>query len=118
MRASLADRLTLEFVYESLYGGERFVPQTTPSANVTGTVAPVRHRLGPPSRVAELGFSRIRLILAKLTLGPAVMIDRPAPPAAPSPITLDDRPCHPKWLVRQRVCRCGVGTPKVRRQKT
>jgi hypothetical protein len=24
----------------------------------------------------------------------------------------------PKWLVRQRVCRCGAGTPKVRREKT
>ena len=23
----------------------------------------------------------------------------------------------PKWLIRQRVCRCGAGTPKVRREK-
>jgi hypothetical protein len=44
---------------------------------------PVRLRLGPPSGVAELGFSGIDLILAKLTQGPAVMIDRPPPPAAP-----------------------------------
>jgi hypothetical protein len=36
-----------------------------------------------PSGVVELGFSGIGLILAKLTQGPAVMIDRPPPPAAP-----------------------------------
>jgi NAD(P)-dependent dehydrogenase (short-subunit alcohol dehydrogenase family) len=29
-------------------------------------------------------------------------------PPCRSPITVDDRPCHPKWLVRQRVCRCGA----------
>jgi hypothetical protein len=31
----------------------------------------------------ELGFWVIGLILAKLNQGPAVMIDRPPPPAAP-----------------------------------
>jgi hypothetical protein len=36
-----------------------------------------------PSSMAELGFSEIGLILAMLTQGPAVMIDRPPPPAAP-----------------------------------
>jgi hypothetical protein len=43
----------------------------------------VRLRLGPPSGVAELRFSEMCLILAKLTQGPAVMIDKPPSPAAP-----------------------------------
>lgn len=42
----------------------------------------MRRRLGPSSRVDELIFSGIDVILAKLTQGPAVMMDRP-PPAAP-----------------------------------
>jgi hypothetical protein len=44
---------------------------------------PERRRLGPPSTVAELVFSVTNAILGKLTQGPAVMIDRPPPPAAP-----------------------------------
>jgi hypothetical protein len=43
----------------------------------------VRRRLEPPSSMAELGFSVTDAILGKLTPGPAVMIDRPPPPAAP-----------------------------------
>jgi hypothetical protein len=43
----------------------------------------VRRRLGPLSGVAGLGFSEIGLILTTLTLGPAVMIDRSPPFAAP-----------------------------------
>jgi hypothetical protein len=43
----------------------------------------VRHRLGLPSSGAEVGFSVTDVILAKLTHRPAVMIDRPPPPAAP-----------------------------------
>jgi hypothetical protein len=46
--------------------------------------------------VAELGFSATDLILAKLTQGPAVMIDRPPPPAAPKSGHRSNRPCHPK----------------------
>jgi hypothetical protein len=44
---------------------------------------PVRLRLGPPRWAAELGFQVIDLILAMLPQGPAVMIGRPPPPAAP-----------------------------------
>ena len=79
---------------------------------------PVRLRLGPPSRVVELGFWVSDLTLAKLPQGPAVMIDRPPPPAAPKSDHQRDRPCHSKWLVRQGVCRYGAGKPKVRREKT
>jgi hypothetical protein len=66
------------------------VPMLPPSFSILAVATsayvlavPVRLRLGPPSGVAELGFSGICLILAKLTQGPAVMIDRPPPPAAP-----------------------------------
>jgi hypothetical protein len=50
--------------------------------------------------VAELIFSGINVILAKLTQGPAVMIGRPPPSAAPK----SDHPlmtgrATPKWLV-------------------
>src|SRR6478609_244401 len=38
----------------------------------------------------------INSILAKLTQGPAVMIDRPPPPAAPKSDHRSDRPCHSK----------------------
>jgi hypothetical protein len=47
-------------------------------------------------RVAELVFSLTDLILAKLTQGPAVMIDRPPPPAVPKSGHRNDRPCHSK----------------------
>jgi hypothetical protein len=47
-------------------------------------------------RVAELVFSLTDGILAKLTQGPAVMIGRPPPPAAPKSGHRSDRPCHPK----------------------
>jgi hypothetical protein len=57
-------------------------------------VQPVRLRLGPPSRVAELAFSLTDRILTRLTPGPAVMIDRPPPPAAPKSGHRSDRPCH------------------------
>jgi len=33
-------------------------------------------------------------ILAKLSQGPAVMIDRPPPPAAPKSDHRSNRPCH------------------------
>jgi hypothetical protein len=57
---------------------------------------PERRRLGPPRWAAELDFWLTDLILAKLTQGPAVMIDRPPPPAAPKSDHRSDRPCHPK----------------------
>jgi transposase len=57
---------------------------------------PVRLRLRPPRWAAELGFSLTDLILAKLTQGPAVMIGRPPPPAAPKSGHRSDRPCHSK----------------------
>lgn len=50
----------------------------------TAVAVPVRRRLGSPSSIAELVLSEIKLILAKLTQGPAVMADRRYPlPAAP-----------------------------------
>jgi len=52
--------------------------------------------LGPPRWAAELGLSVIDLILTKLPQGPAVMIGRPPPPAAPKSGHRSDRPCHPK----------------------
>ena len=53
--------------------------------------------------------SMINSILAKLSQGPAVMIDRPPPPAAPKSGHRSDRPCHPKVAGQTRVCRSWSG---------
>ena len=60
--------------------------------------------------VAELGLS-LTDSMGTLTQGPAVMIGRPSPPAAPKADHRSDRPCHPKWLVRPTVCRNWSGQP-------
>jgi len=46
----------------------------------------------------------ITLILARLPQGPAVMIDRPPPPAAPKSDHVGDRPCHPEVAGQTAVC--------------
>ena len=72
----------------------------------------MRLRLGPPSKVAGPGFPRIRLILATFTQGPVVMIDRPPPPAAPKSDHALMIGRATEVAGRQRVCRCGAGTPE------
>ena len=59
--------------------------------------------------------SMINSILARLAQGPAVMIDRPPPPAAPKSGHHADRPCHPKVAGQTSVCMCWSGQS---RQKT
>ena len=48
-------------------------------------------------------------ILAALTRGPAVMIDRPPPPAAPKSDHHGDRPCHSEVAGQTVVCVFGAG---------
>jgi hypothetical protein len=73
---------------------------------------PVRLRLGPPSRVAELDISVIDLILARLMQGPAVRIDRPPSPAAPKSDHHRDRPCHSEVAGQTRSLRMWSGQPQ------
>jgi len=44
-----------------------------------------------------------------LTQGPAVMIDRPPPPAAPMSDHRGDRPCHSQVAGQTHVCVVGAG---------
>lgn len=53
-----------------------------------------------------MGFSLTDSILAKLTQGPAVMIGRPQPPAAPKSGHRSDRPCHSKMAGQTHCLRC------------
>ena len=61
-------------------------------------------------RTAEAGYvAMIDSILAALTRGPAVMIDRPPPPAAPKSDHHGDRPCHSEVAGQTVVCVFGAG---------
>ena len=70
--------------------------RAAPRSVCVGAIEPSEAAPRTAERVAELVFSLTDLILAKLTQGPAVMIDRPPPPAVPKSGHRNDRPCHSK----------------------
>ena len=81
-----------------------------------------RSREAPPqtAEVApDLDFPLTGLHLSMLTLGPAVMIGRPPPPAAPKSGPPCDRMCHSKVAGQDTACRVVEGASStLRRPKT
>jgi hypothetical protein len=67
----------------------------------------MRLRLGPPRWWVRT--SMINLVLAKLPQVPAVMIDRPPPPAAPMSGHHRGRPCHLNVAGQTHVCKSWSG---------
>src|SRR5205809_3181256 len=66
---------------------------------------PERLRLGPPRHPLTWSFHSPQPNLGKLTQGPAVMIDRPPPPAAPKSGPGSNRLCHSKVAGQDTACK-------------
>jgi hypothetical protein len=88
----------------------RPIPDTRPGepVHLFGRIRP------RPDRAA----SSIDLILHKLTQGPAVMIGRPPPPAAPMSDRRSDRPCHSDMAGQTTSLQMWSGQPELSPRET
>ena len=105
----------------------RLAPRQAFAASLHADRIPVRvrnhrSRQAPPD-TAEVpltwSFARPMQILSKLPPGPAVMIGRPPPPAAPKSGSPCDRLCHSKVAGQDTACRVVErASPALRRPQT